>query len=203
MFIILCYLFLIYIFCKKIYNLHRIHMESFIILILAFILIGFIALNYYKSQNTTTISSASCAQTTFGCCPNGIDSKINFYGTNCPGYVPGPGYLPTTIVVPPPPPPPPHALPPPPHALPPPPHALPPPPHPIYPVPKPLPQPVPVGGCAGTKYGCCPNNITAKIDEIGSNCVSKKIGGCAGTRYGCCPNNVTAKIDEIGSNCIY
>ena len=105
-------------------------MEFFIILILAFILIGFIAVNYYKSQNTTTTSSASCAQTTFGCCPNGIDSKINFYGTNCPVYVPGPGYLPTnkTIVVAPPP-----------HALPPPPHALPPPPHPIY---KPLPQPV-------------------------------------------------------------
>ena len=133
-------------------------MESFIILILAFILIGFIAVNYYKSQNKTTTTSASCAQTTFGCCPNGIDSKINFYGTNCPGYVPGPGYLPTTttIVVPPP------------HALPPPPHALPPPPHPIY---KPLPQPDHVGGCAGTRYGCCPNNVTAKIDEIGSNCV--------------------------------
>jgi hypothetical protein len=157
MFIILCYLFLIYIFYKKIYNLDRIHMESFIILILAFILIGFIAVNYYNSKNKTTTSSASCAQTTFGCCPNGIDSKINFYGTNCPAYVPGPGYLPTTttIVVPPP------------HALPPPPHALPPPPHPIY---KPLPQPDHVGGCAGTKYGCCPN-VNAKIDEIGSNCV--------------------------------
>jgi hypothetical protein len=164
-------------------------METLIILILAFILIGFIGMNYYKSQNTKTTTSASCAQTTFGCCPNGIDSKINFYGTNCPGYVPGPGYLPTTIVIPPP------------HALPPPPHALPPRPHPKYPVPKPLPQPKPVERCALTKYGCCPNNINAKIDEIGSNCISKQIGGCAGTRYGCCPNNVNAKIDNIGSNC--
>ena len=162
-------------------------MDSLIILILAFVLIGFIVINYYKSQNITT---SSCAQTTFGCCPNGMDSKINFYGTNCPGYLP--------------PPPPVHVLTPPPpvHILPPPPHALPPPPHPIYPVPKPLPQLTPIGGCAGTRYGCCPNNVTAKINEVGSNCISKQIGGCAGTRYGCCPNNVTAKINEVGSNCI-
>jgi hypothetical protein len=158
-------------------------MELFIILILAFILIGFIALNYYKSKNTTTSTSAaaSCAQTTFGCCPNGVDSKINFYGTNCPGYVPGPGYLPTPVIIQP--------------VLPPPPQPVPPPPHPIY-------KPHPVGGCAGTRYGCCPDNITAKIDEVGSNCLIKPVGGCAGTRYGCCPDNITAKFDEVGSNCV-
>jgi len=170
-------------------------MDSSIILILAVILIGFIALNYYKSQNnTTTYSSASCAQTTFGCCPNGIDSKINFYGTNCPGYTPGPGYLPTPVIVQP-------II----RPLPPPPQPLPPRPHPIYPVPRPQPQPEPghpIGGCAGTRYGCCPNNITAKIDEIGSNCIIKPIGGCAGTRYGCCPDNVTAKINKLGNNCV-
>ena len=146
-------------------------MDSTIILILALILIGFFVLNYYKSQNTTSSSTApaSCAKTTFGCCPNGVDSKINFYGTNCPGYVPGPGYLPTPVVVNPHP-----VVHPvvnpvvhpvhPPHVLPPPPHRLPPPPHPIY-------KPHPVGGCVGTRYGCCPNNITAKIDEVGSNCL--------------------------------
>ena len=34
-----------------------------------------------------------------------------------------------------------------------------------------------IGGCEGTRYGCCPDNITAKHDEIGSNCsrVTKKI----------------------------
>jgi hypothetical protein len=136
-------------------------MDSTIILILAIILIGFFTLNYYKSNTTTSssTSAASCAQTAFGCCPNGIDSKINFYGTNCPGYVPGPGYLPTPVIVHP-------IVPPPPHPIPPPPHPLPPPPHPIY-------KPHHVGGCAGTKYGCCPDNITAKIDEVGSNCFIK------------------------------
>jgi len=152
-------------------------MESSIIFILAVILIIFIALNYYKSlhnkttsttttsseqNNKNTINSPSCGQTTFGCCPNGVDSRINFYGTNCPGYVPGPGYLPTPQPLPLPP----QPLPPQP-VLPPPPQPVPPPPHPIY-------KPHPVGGCAGTRYGCCPNNITAKIDEFGSNCLINK-----------------------------
>jgi hypothetical protein len=34
--------------------------------------------------------------------------------------------------------------------------------------------PPPVGGCAGTMYGCCPDNMTAKIDAQGSNCVVQK-----------------------------
>ena len=158
-------------------------MESFIIIILAIILIIFISLNYYKSQNTITsittsknisrnpsknpiIIPPSCAQTRFGCCTNGIDSKINFHGTNCPGYIPE--HHPT------------HSLPThphhpthpthPPHSLPPPPHSLPPPPHPIYIVPKPL----PIGGCEGTKYGCCSDNLSAKFNTAGTNCVNKK-----------------------------
>ena len=28
-----------------------------------------------------------------------------------------------------------------------------------------------IGGCAGTRYGCCPDKVTAKIDEAGSNCL--------------------------------
>jgi len=28
----------------------------------------------------------------------------------------------------------------------------------------------PIGGCAGTRYGCCPDGVTAKIDAAGSNC---------------------------------
>jgi hypothetical protein len=155
-----------------------------IIFILAAVLIILAILNYVKytnalSSSSTTTSSASCSQTTFGCCPNGVDSKINFYGTNCPGYVPGPGYLPTSAVI--------IKPPPPPGNLPPPPQPVPPHRHPIYinpsvPPPQPPPPPgpnpgpyqrKPIGGCAGTQYGCCPDNITAKVDSQGSNCVVK------------------------------
>jgi hypothetical protein len=47
-----------------------------------------------------------------------------------------------------------------------------PPPKPI-PVPVPVPNPIvvkPIGGCAGTRYGCCPNGVTARWDAEGSNC---------------------------------
>lgn len=27
-----------------------------------------------------------------------------------------------------------------------------------------------IGGCAGTRYGCCPNGRTARVDVRGSNC---------------------------------
>ena len=61
-----------------------------------------------------------------------------------------------------------------------------------------------IGGCAGTQYGCCPDNVTAKYAD-GSNCSSlpvpaPQIGGCAGTQYGCCPDNITYKNSD-GSNC--
>jgi len=28
----------------------------------------------------------------------------------------------------------------------------------------------PVGGCAGTQYGCCPNGVTARMNPAGTNC---------------------------------
>jgi hypothetical protein len=31
------------------------------------------------------------------------------------------------------------------------------------------------GGCAGTKYGCCPDGVTAKVDANGSNCAIRKV----------------------------
>ena len=122
-------------------------MDSTIIIVLAIILLALIILNNIKIDNsvattTTTITrKANCSQTTFGCCPNGIDSKINYLGTNCPGYRPGPGYSPTPNIPP-------------------------------NPVPGPSPPPKKqIGGCAGTRYGCCPDNNTPKIDVNGSNCL--------------------------------
>ncbi len=37
------------------------------------------------------------------------------------------------------------------------------------------PSPSPIGGCSGTRYGCCNNNITPKKDEMGSNCIHPDI----------------------------
>jgi len=43
------------------------------------------------------------------------------------------------------------------------------------PRPRPHPHPHPtkplIGGCAGTRYGCCANGTTAKKDAVGSNCL--------------------------------
>lgn len=121
-------------------------MDKTIIIILGIILLVLIVLNHITVvQSTTTTSTSStqanCSQTAFGCCPDGVNSKINFYGTNCPGYKPGPGYYPT-------------------------------PPPPLPPGPGPMP-PKPIGGCAGTRYGCCPNNQTPKINPQGTNCLLK------------------------------
>ena len=53
-----------------------------------------------------------------------------------------------------------------------------------------------VGGCSTTKYGCCPDEKTAK-NKQGTNCF---IGGCSTTRFGCCPDGITAR-NQTGSNC--
>jgi hypothetical protein len=65
-----------------------------------------------------------------------------------------------------------------------------------------LPEPS-SSGCAGTQYGCCQDNITAKMAD-GTNCAPyppPTIGGCGGSQYGCCPDNVTAKTAADGTNC--
>jgi hypothetical protein len=43
---------------------------------------------------------------------------------------------------------------------------------PIKPIHVVIPQPYskPIGGCAGTRYGCCPNGTTARMDTAGTNC---------------------------------
>lgn len=120
-------------------------MDNTIIIVLGIVLLVLIILNHITIITTTNTSNqGNCSQTTFGCCPDGVNSKINFYGTNCPGYRPVPGYGPSPYVPPPPIPPPPG--------------------------PGPAP-PKPIGGCAGTRYGCCPNNQTPKVNQQGSNCV--------------------------------
>lgn len=69
-------------------------MNYTIIIILALILFIFIFLNNIKIVTTNTNTQANCSQTAYGCCPDGVNSKINYYGSNCPSYNPGPGYYP-------------------------------------------------------------------------------------------------------------
>ena len=70
-----------------------------------------------------------------------------------------------------------------------------------------------VGGCAGTRHGCCSDGVTSS-NKNGSNCPPEKnhhhhhhhhdrhmVGGCAGTRYGCCPGSSVARADRNGTNC--
>jgi hypothetical protein len=73
-------------------------MDTTIIIILGIILLLLIILNHVTIvANATTDKQANCSKTTFGCCPNGVNSKINSFGTNCPGYRPGPGHGPGQI----------------------------------------------------------------------------------------------------------
>ena len=124
-------------------------MDTILIIILASILLILIILNHITLVRIPNVQG-NCSQTAFGCCPNGIDSKINYSGSNCPPYNPGPGYFPEPQPQPYIPPPGPSPGP--------------------SPGPQPLP-PKPIGGCAGTIYGCCPNNMTPKINMQGSNCI--------------------------------
>lgn len=66
-----------------------------------------------------------------------------------------------------------------------------------------------IGGCAGTRYGCCYDGTTAKVDYRGSNCPhkphpkphpepqphhhKKNIGGCKGDMYECCEDGVSTR----------
>jgi len=125
-------------------------MDTSLIIILAIVLLILIVLNHITIITSPDIEHPTCSLTAYGCCPNGIDSKLNYYGSNCPGYKTTPGYAA------PPPPPSPY---------------MPPPPQPIpLPAPGPTP-PKPIGGCSGTQYGCCPDNVTPKINTPGSNCI--------------------------------
>ena len=77
-------------------------MNTTIIVVLTLILLFLIILNNVSitltSNNTQQIQAqpngnqGRCSQTAYGCCPDGVNSKIDFNGTNCPSYNPGPGY---------------------------------------------------------------------------------------------------------------
>ena len=69
-------------------------MNTVIIILLSIILLVLFIVNNVTIVKTEVNGQANCSQTAFGCCPDGVNSKINFYGSNCPDYNPGPGYYP-------------------------------------------------------------------------------------------------------------
>ena len=71
-------------------------MDKVVVIILVVILLLLIILNHLSITVTKNGNSTDngCSQTRFGCCPDGVNSKINFKGTNCPRYNPGVGYPP-------------------------------------------------------------------------------------------------------------
>lgn len=73
-------------------------MEETIIIGLVIILLLFIILYNLQSLQEDEYDQdyktpqGNCSQTAFGCCPDGYNSKADYYGTNCPAYNPSPGY---------------------------------------------------------------------------------------------------------------
>lgn len=62
-----------------------------------------------------------------------------------------------------------------------------------------LSAPLNLGGCAGTRYGCCPDNTTPR--DCGS-AESLVVGGCQRSAYGCCPDGCPkAPTLTILTNC--
>jgi hypothetical protein len=72
-----------------------------LIFILSLILIILIALNSITHikiyNNAEKEKQGTCIDTHYGCCPDGVNSKINFFGTNCPGFLPPPPPVPTPM----------------------------------------------------------------------------------------------------------
>jgi hypothetical protein len=53
--------------------------------------------------------------------------------------------------------------------------------------------PTPLVNCKETRYGCCPDNETAKVNNTGSNCPITSRADCLGSAFGCCPGTIIPK----------
>jgi hypothetical protein len=50
--------------------------------------------------------------------------------------------------------------------------------------------PTPLVKCGDTRYGCCSDNETAKVNNVGTNCPVISREPCLDSKYGCCPGTV-------------
>jgi hypothetical protein len=72
------------------------------IMVLLLVLLLLLMLNYFSitvitdeqqyNNSQYKMPQGNCGQTTYGCCPDGVNSKMGFNGNNCPKFNPGPGY---------------------------------------------------------------------------------------------------------------
>jgi hypothetical protein len=54
--------------------------------------------------------------------------------------------------------------------------------------------PTPLVKCGDTRYGCCADNETSKMNTVGSNCPILNREQCLGSAFGCCPGTVIPKV---------
>lgn len=63
-----------------------------------------------------------------------------------------------------------------------------------------------LGGCKGTRYGCCPDGITASEGPNYVNCPAKDpipAGLCVETEFGCCQDGITPAQGPFMAGCHY
>ena len=53
--------------------------------------------------------------------------------------------------------------------------------------------PTPLEDCINTRYGCCSDTETVKIDNVGSNCPIIDRNICLGSKFGCCTGTIIPK----------
>lgn len=56
-------------------------------------------------------------------------------------------------------------------------------------------------GCVGSRYGCCDNLVTFRLNTEGSNCSQRADLVCSSTLFGCCPGTRIKRANLIGTNC--
>ena len=56
-------------------------------------------------------------------------------------------------------------------------------------------------GCVGSRYGCCDNLVTFRLNTEGSNCSQRADLVCSSTLFGCCPGTRIQRANLIGTNC--
>ena len=66
-----------------------------------------------------------------------------------------------------------------------------------------------IGGCNGTYFGCCKDNVSFCIDIHCTECtdmyqvhLNNTFGGCHGSYFGCCKDNVSYCMDIHCNTCI-